>query len=356
VAREQVRRGHRVRVATLDRDILTDHRQTLAQRQEQDGIEIVRVPGRGGARWALTTRPDALAREIASSDVIHQHDLRFHPGLTAAVAALMGRPVLYHTHGLIFHTDDAELLKRTLLRLYYGPGMRVGRTAVVCSSESDRGRLLALVPFLRRRAVHVPDALDTSDLAGLRRVPVPGRIIVFGRVVPSKGLDRMIAALASVPTTWHLVVAGRADGAHLAELQALASRRGLGERVTFAGPYPEDGLGDLLRTATVAAFPSRGEGFGLALVEALAAGVPVIASDLPSHREILGAELAGAIVDFDDPSAVAGALERVADEERGSADFGAAARARAAQFQVGRLVDDLERITRALIARRPAGR
>ncbi|MFH1474983.1 MAG: glycosyltransferase family 4 protein [Chloroflexota bacterium] len=356
VARAQMRRGHRVRVVTLDRDVLDTGVEVLAVRQSVDGIGVIRLPGRGGSRWALTTRPHLLAREIARADVVHQHDLRFHPGLTAVAAAARRRPVLFHTHGLIFHTNDAGTLKRVLMRAYYGPVMRVGRTAVVCDSAVDRERLLALAPFLRRRALHVPDALDTKGLAGLLREPVPGRIVVFGRVAPSKGHDRMIEVVAVLPPEWHLVIAGRGEGRHQADLEALASRRGVRDRVTFAGPYPEGGLGEILRTASVAAFPSRGEGFGLALVEALAAGLPVIASDLPSHREILGAELAGSVVDFDDPNDVAGALERLAGDPAASGHLGNAARARAAHFEVDRLADDLDRITRTLLATSPGRR
>jgi alpha-1,3-mannosyltransferase len=354
VARVQARRGHAVRVLTLDRDVLGDAR-ALPRRQLHAGVDIVRVPGRGGARWALTTRPLEVVRAVGWADVVHQHDLRFHPGLTAVAAALRRRPVLFHTHGLIFHTDEDAALKRALVRRYYGPLMRAGRAAVVCDSEADRRRLLDLAPTLRRRAIHVPDAVDVSELTGIEAAPVPGRIVVIGRVAPSKGIDRMIVVLAALPSPWHLVIAGRAEADHGATLAEVAARSGVVDRVTLAGPYPDGGLADVLREAAVAAFPSRGEGFGLALVEALAAGLPVIASDLPSHREILGDELAGSVVDFDDPASIARGLERVAGTPEAVARSRGGAARRVSHFGIERLADDLERVTRRLIDRGTGG-
>jgi glycosyltransferase involved in cell wall biosynthesis len=99
----------------------------------------------------------------------------------------------------------------------------------------------------------------------------------------------------------------------------------------------------------VAAFPSRGEGFGLALLEAMAAGVPVVASAIPAHRELLGPGLEDRLIDFGRPDAAAAAIQALlvqsAAEQTQLSDR---LRARARDYDMPRLVAQIEALYRQL--------
>ena len=349
LAHAQAARGHRVFVVTLDRDVTGMDPTPLAARDTIDGIPVLRLPGSGNRRVAVTWRPDRLLRAMRSADIVHLHDLRF--GFLLAVAGSMvdRRPLILHTHGLIFHTPWAQRLKVLAMRTFFGPLLRLGRVWVVASSAPDRSALLQHAPYLADRTVVLENAIRLGDLLRLERDPVAGALLVQGRISVSKGIDDLLRALALVSTPWRLELVGPAEAAERRRLEEIVRELGLLERVTFHGPYPRHGLGDHLGRAWAAVFPSRGEGFGLALLEAMAAGVPVLASNIPAHRALLGDELADRAVDFTAPPVAAAALRRLlslpADEARRLGEF---ERGRALGFDIQRLADQIDDLYRVI--------
>jgi glycosyltransferase involved in cell wall biosynthesis len=126
-----------------------------------------------------------------------------------------------------------------------------------------------------------------------------------------------------------LVLTGRADG----ETPAVAERAralGVAERVHQLGRVPESELDALYRSATAMVFPSVYEGFGLPLLEAMARGCPVIATDAAAIPEVVGD--AGLVVAPASPDALARAIERVLTEDGLRADLAARGRSRSAEF------------------------
>jgi alpha-1,3-mannosyltransferase len=349
----QAKAGHRVSIMTLDIDVLRVRPGRLPASELVEGVRVIRLRGVGAQRFAATIRPDKVVRAVADSDVVHLHDLRFMTGTVAMTAALAKRPLVFHTHGLLYHTPFATRLKHLLMRWYYGPLLRVAGAWAVASSEPDRDMLLADVPELRGRTVTFENALDLAPLSNVTRNPDAGLVVVTGRVAHHKGIDDLLAALALIPDIpWRLEVAGTEDRGERHRLDALVARLGIGGRVRFAGEYTDAEHLDRLSRASAAAFPSRAEGFGLALLEALAAGVPVVARDQPAHRDVLGPDLEGHLVDFDDHAAAAAALqEALALSPEDAAVLGQQERDRASIFDLPRLVDELDRLYGRIISR-----
>ena len=114
-------------------------------------------------------------------------------------------------------------------------------------------------------------------------------VLFVGRLVAVKGVDTLISALPDVlagrPDATLTVVGGGPERDRLAEL---ARRLDVASCVTFVGPVPHAELAKYYRRAALLVLPSREEGFGLVLIEALGCGCPVVASDLPAIRGVLG--------------------------------------------------------------------
>jgi glycosyltransferase involved in cell wall biosynthesis len=181
-------------------------------------------------------------------------------------------------------------------------------------------------------------------------VPHDARVLLaVCRLEPQKGVDVAVRALTDVRARHpdaHLVVLG--EGPQRAELEELA--RTLGVPVHLPGRVPD--VGAWLRRAEVLVHPVRWEGFGLALLEAMLASLPVVATRVSSIPEIVVDGETGLLVPPDDPTALAAAVTRVLDAP---AAYGERGRARArAEFGVARMVDrTLAVYEAALESRRP---
>ena len=233
------------------------------------------------------------------------------------------------------------------MRLYVGPVLRVANARIVADSEHDSTLLLSHAPYLAARSVTLPNAIDLAELLTVAPDPRPGSILIFGRVAPGKGIDDAIRALARVPEAWRLRVAGSAEAGERERLEALARELGVDDRVSLSGPYEDEEIAPMLASARLVLFPSRGEGFGLALLEAMAAGTCVLANDIPAHRSLLGPGLADSLVDFADADNAGDRIRR--ELERPMADLAERStrlRERAREHDIGglvRAIDDLYR-------------
>ncbi len=117
-------------------------------------------------------------------------------------------------------------------------------------------------------------------------------LVSVGALIPRKGHDFTIAALAELPA-WRLLIAG--DGPERARLQAHAAACGVAERVKFLGPIPHENLAELYSAADLSVLASSREGWANVLLESMACGTPVIASPIPGNTEVVQVPEAGII-------------------------------------------------------------
>lgn len=169
-----------------------------------------------------------------------------------------------------------------------------------------------------------------------------GRFVILnaGRLAPEKGQDHLLEAFARIAAeqpSADLWIAG--VGKSEPKLRAIAADLGVAERVRFLG-FQED-IAALHAAADLFVFPSMFEGFGNALAEALAAGLPVVASDLPVIRhDVLGGRPAALLVPPGDVDALARALAAVIADADLRVRLAAAARLAGAAFGAGRMLDE----------------
>lgn len=245
-----------------------------------------------------------LARSAGRYDLIHAHALfSFAPLAAAATAGLAGVPYLIRPLGTLspwgMH-NRRPLLKRLSFRLLDRRAL-AGAAAVHFTSEQERAEAAALGVPHRAVVVPLPVELDQAGVlraSGRLRARHPslaGRTVVLflSRVDPKKGLDLLLPALAAARgrhPELALIIAGDGDAAYVAQLRHEAGRLGLAEAVVWAGHLDGDDKLAALADADLFALPSYAENFGVAVVEAMAAGLPVLISDqVGIHREVAGA-------------------------------------------------------------------
>jgi glycosyltransferase involved in cell wall biosynthesis len=186
-------------------------------------------------------------------------------------------------------------------------------TGVLATSHWTRRRLLArhrLDPG--RVRVAVPGVDTAAQAPG---TPEGGSLLCVGAVVPAKGHDLLVAALLEVADRpWRCRVVGSLDRdpAYVAGLVRQVRAAGLEDRVTLAGPLSGDRLAAAYAGADVLVHPSRAETYGMVVTEALARGLPVLATDVGGVAEALGTTPDGArpgvLCPADDVAALAGSL------------------------------------------------
>jgi glycosyltransferase involved in cell wall biosynthesis len=207
--------------------------------------------------------------------------------------------------------------------------------AILCISEATEAGLVAHFPHARSRTVVAPlgVAATLGEPAGgsSAELPQPGFVLAVGTLEPRKNLPRLVEAYRALPDELQaahpLAVVGKLGWETGETTAALDS---LGDRCLKLGYVSDAQLAELYRRCGAFCYPSLGEGFGLPVLEAMAAGAPVVTSDLSSLPEV-----GGDAVEYADPTSVpsiAAALERVLRSPQRRAELAAKGRARAALF------------------------
>lgn len=188
------------------------------------------------------------------------------------------------------------------------------------------------------------DALKNEDLTSFRLAFAgPGEPIVYyvGRMVPEKGLSVLIDAVPSVLREWpgvKFVLAG--GGGYANDLRAQAERLGVASNVIFPGRIPDHVRDGLFRIADVAVFPSLYEPFGIVALEAMAAGTPVVVSDVGGLSEVVDLHETGIKVYPDNPESLAwGILHTLKHPDWSRTRVENAGRIVRSQYNWGRIAD-----------------
>jgi len=268
-------------------------------------------------------------------DVLHAPSL--------AVPPKRGKPLVVSVHDAAPWLFPESFPPRG--RWFHNVGMRVAaRRAdrVITGTEAAAAELRAYTRLPSSLVTVVPYGVDPNNLprgeelttSVLRRYGLAGTpyVLWVGSLEPRKGVGVLVAAMARLATGGKapaLVLAGYA-GWQNARLIPPDQRAQLGESLHQLGPVPEAELQALYAGATVFAFPSFHEGFGLPVLEAMAAGAPVVASDIPAIREVAGD--AAVLVPPGDVEQWAGALEGLLGSPSRQAELAEAGRRRAALF------------------------
>lgn len=281
-------------------------------------------------RSARDVDPLLLARLVRGlrADVVHTHLV--HADLYGGVAAKLRGARLVSTK----HNDDPfrrgpfRHVERQLLRM-------ADRIVAITDALRDFTVQQSGADESKVQTIHygldgLPDAWGDNPADD---VPAGARILVStSRLTAQKGIDVAIRALPALPEDTVLVVLG--EGEERRRLEALARDLDVERRVFLLGRVPD--VAAWLRRGTVYVHPARWEGFGLGVLEAMHAGLPVVATRASSLPELVVDRVTGRLVPVDDPDALAAAIANALDEPA----LGAAGRERAlSKFSVARMAD-----------------
>jgi phosphatidylinositol alpha-1,6-mannosyltransferase len=289
VATELSRRGHQVTVLTSRHE-----RYLPVKERDPRGFDIVRTPSLGTLFATPITLSVGKTLRDLDADLFHLH---YPPPVTSYFAARMLRHRDTPTC-LTYHCDldlkgpAGRLVAGLYQKLFLPLTLDVPDSIIVHTiGYGKTSRFLRDLPL-----VIIPSLVDTTrfhpgedDTELRKKLGAEGkRILLFvGRLVPHKGVDDLIRALPLLPEDVLLVIVG--DGPDLETLQDFAGNRGVQQRVRFVGAVSAEDLPRYYATATLFVFPSQNrlEGFGLAPLEALASGKPVVVADMPGVREVV---------------------------------------------------------------------
>ncbi len=282
VAAALAARGHRVRIVCPDPDVMATGFSSAAQRST---VELVAAETWRRAAWEVARRP--------STDVVHTHSTG---SLVAAVVGLVGRstPLVVTRHFTSVRWSDADGQGRRIARLR-DPGLGQAqpgriRAAVQRWVDSRIDQQVAVSTFVADNIAQPAQVIHPGIQAPPHLVPAAQRqqrVLVLQRLEPDKATDVALRAWAASDLRhhgWMLDVVG--DGSLGHALEDLVVELGLEDSVVMHGHVAN--VASLLDGAALLVAPAASEPFGLSVVEAMAAGVPVVAAGSGGHLETLG--------------------------------------------------------------------
>jgi glycosyltransferase involved in cell wall biosynthesis len=306
----------------------------IGRKMEDIGVEVVCL-NKFGHGLDLTIIVD-LYRLMKKREIMIVRTHQYHANLYGRIAAnLAGVPcIIASIHNI--YNRDRKIHRRMINRFL------AGLTDKIIAVSETVGRDIMKYDSIPKdkimviyNGIEINRFLQMSNGSSVRMefnipssVPVIG---IVGRLVHQKGhkylLEAMVRIKARFPGSLLLIVG---DGPLKGELTAYATAQGLGEDVIFAGSRMD--IPDLLAAIDIFVFPSFREGLGNALLEAMAAGKPIIATDIAPMREIINSAEVGILVPPKDSGALASAIEVLMSDSVRAEALGSAARSRALSF------------------------
>jgi len=276
----------------------------------------------------FSKRAGRLAREIGGFDIVHVHDWLVLP-TGSEVKNFLSTTMVTTLHSLEFRrsggidTPESKMVDSLEWWSTYESSL-----VIVCS-RSMMDDTIAHFRVPRDKLREIPIGIDPArfrnrnlDRTRVRQkygVYQDEKLILFvGRLTNQKGCEYLIRAIPYVARYFNVKLLVAGDGYLRSELESMARKSGGGSRVVFAGYVGDEDLTDLFLSSDVMAIPSIYEPFGVVALEAMAAGLPVVASSVDGLAEIVRHEENGILVFPRDASSIAWGVSRILSDPANS--------------------------------------
>lgn len=343
IARALAERGHSVRVLTYSR----------IERDASDAdypFGVERIPVHGFRWWRLLRTSIHITANIRQADVLYINGLLIE---TALVNTLWHRPAIAKVVGDIvwervqdkgWVADEFEEFQRhryhwpvELRRILRNWALKQMRTVVVPSAYLGKVVKGWGIPQERIRVIYnAYEPLTTGESPAELPLATRYRITTVCRLVRWKGVDELIKVIATLPEIG-LVIVG--DGPERDRLESLTHQLGIGDRVHFSGQISRAQVVTHLRACDLFVLNSRYEGLPHVVLEAMAAGLPVVATAVGGTPELIENGLSGLLVSPGDTAGLRDALVRLLLDERLRRRMVENARIRLAEFSATKMIE-----------------
>lgn len=305
LAARQKDRFKRIRIVTCD-EVFRGADGKLPAHEVIDGIEIERLPYFGSPRYPVSPR---ILSAIRDADLVHVHAVDFFFDALAFAAPFHGKPMVATTHGGFFHSQDYRLLKqiwfRTVTRLTANR-----YSAVACCSQSDYEKFSEIAPSKVRLIENGVDLGKFGDCGS--RVPRRS-LVTIGRLAINKRVDLLLDAMADLSArddSWTLDIIGTPFDWSAEDVMRMIAARGLTEKVQLHIGPSDAQIRDILARNSLFVSASAYEGFGIALIEAMSAGLTPVVQRNAAFSAFAARHEGISLCDFTDPATTARLIEK----------------------------------------------
>ncbi len=333
ISRCLVSLGHEV-------NVLTAHYNDLPFLETREGVTIHRIfalrrrQDRSGALEQLSFIASASIKSLTLVRQTHPNVTLAFFGMPSGAVAWIIKKLYRIPYIVSLRGGDVPGFRPYDFKVFHkiiGPFLRViwhGASAVIANSNGLYELARAFDPTVKIPII--PNGVDVLLFDPGPRVWSPPRLLSVGRVVYQKGIDLGLRALAGLSgLDWEWYIAG--DGPQLETLQALAHELGIAERVHFLGWQSRAELAKWYYQSNLFLFPSRHEGMPNAVLEAMAGGLPVIATRIAGNEELVVDDITGVLVDAENVESLRDGLNRLLAKAKMREQMGLASRKRVEQ-------------------------
>ena len=296
------KKGFESRVVCLNR--CPNSNKELPAKEVFLGIPIERMPFLDLHYYKVA--PDLLAR-LGDCDIVHVHSMGFFSDILALTKFWHKKKLVLSTHGGIFHTKNAGLLKKVY---FFGLNRILLRAfdTVVAVSKSDYDTFRKIVP--EEKLVLIENPVELRNPSKKQRQK--NSFLFVGRLSKNKQVNKLLDAFALVTKekkNANLFVAGEDFENLQKELEEKATQLGIGKKVFFKGRVSDEKLSHLYATCEFFVSASNYEGFGITALEAMASGMNVVLNRIPTFEEF-ASNGRGIVTDFSNKKKASNAMLR----------------------------------------------
>jgi alpha-1,3-mannosyltransferase len=309
-SRELAKMGYEITVVTSNRT--TENSKKLPAKEKISGINIRRFNFKKISRYK--TSLDALKFLLSSDfDILHVHGIGFLSDIIPLVKSEGNKKIVLNTHGGIFHTKKMMFAKN----IYFNTMTRIAAKftdKIVADSEHDK-EIMERIADKKKISV-IGHGVAWQRLSKIRRNGNGKTLIHFGRVASNKKIDKILHVVKILKKSIHDVkffVVG-ADWGELKKLKELTNKLGIKKNVIFTGEVSEKKLYQIMSKSDLFVLASEYEGFGISVIEAMAAGLPVVVNDIDAMKELVQNGKNGFRINFNDYDCVAKTILRLLED------------------------------------------
>lgn len=306
LVQQQLQQGLQPYIVTLDR-VFKNKQKQLPAEEVIDGVQVIRIPYCGSDRYPLAF---SALKHLKSADLIHVHAIDFFYDYLALTRWYHRKPMVVSTHGGFFHSGFASRLKS----IYFKTITRLSSHAyekIIGCSDND-GVMFSQIIHDSRLCV-IENGVDIDKFHAAAANSLQPVMIYFGRWSVNKGLLEALQVLSALKEKdalipWRMIICGREYDLSASDLMTYAKELGVSNDLEIYSNPTNAEIHARINQASFYICLSKHEGFGIAPIEAMSAGLYPLLSDIPPFEKLVSQTNIGTTFKDKDPQKIAGLI------------------------------------------------